>query len=217
MAENSSSERQLTALHSKRINFFHRFRPVYYFARTLGFLPFSIVCDSNGSVQAPNIRVFDILWFTIAMSIYILSAIIVTRSTEYLEFGSNIEFAVLRITDYLLLVLMLLFGALIIAMDLCNRFKLVGILKNINAFDEEVKMYLMKKLNYRILFGTSNDIKFCRLHAGNGNRDFCQSWNGPSSGLDFLCRLLQCAIVFVSNTLGPWRLLFSQYTISTSS
>lgn len=138
MPEKSPSEGQLAVLKSEKFNFFYSFRPVYNFARTFGFMPFTIVCNSNGSIHGPNIRIFDILWFIIAITIYILSAIVVLQNTEHLEIGSRIESAILKITDYLLLVLMLFFGAIIIGMDMFNRFKLVDILKSINTFDEEV-------------------------------------------------------------------------------
>lgn len=166
MAE--TSESQLTTKNLEKFNFFYSFRPVYYFSRTFGFLPFSIVYDSNGSIQIPKIRVFDSLWFTIAMSVYILSAVIVLQNTESPEDGSNIESVILKITDYILLVSMLFFGAVIIGMDMINRFKLVEILKDINTFDEEVGKRDEKKLT-TLIFNFH-----CCLYAGDKNWDFFQ-------------------------------------------
>lgn len=138
MFEKSPAESNSTVVNSRKFNFFYSFRPIYYFARTFGFMPFTLVFNSNGSIQGPNVRIFDILWFIIAIAIYILSAIVVLQNTELAEIGSNIESAILKNTDFVLLVFMLFFGALIIVMDMYNRFKIFTIIKSINTFDEEV-------------------------------------------------------------------------------
>lgn len=141
MSEKSPAESRSTVLNSQKFNFFYSFRPIYYFSRTFGFMPFTIVFNSNGSIQGPNIRTFDILWFIIAITIYILSAIVVLQNTEHLEIGSTTESAILKNTDFVILVSMLFFGALIIAMDMYNRGTIVEMLKSIKSFDDEVPTF----------------------------------------------------------------------------
>lgn len=141
MSEKSPAESRSTVLNSQKFNFFYSFRPIYYFSRTFGFMPFTIVFNSNGSIQGPNIRTFDILWFIIAITIYILSAIVVLQNTEHLEIGSTTESEILKNTDFVILVSMLFFGALIIAMDMYNRGTIVEMLKSIKSFDDEVPTF----------------------------------------------------------------------------
>lgn len=145
MSEKSPAESRSAVLNSQKFNFFYSFRPIYYFSRTFGFMPFTIVFNSNGSIQGPNIRTFDILWFIIAITIYILSAIVVLQNTEHLEMGSTTESAILKNTDFVILVSMLFFGALIIAMDMYNRGTIVEMLKSIKSFDDEVPTFDKKK------------------------------------------------------------------------
>lgn len=138
MAEQcSESESQLTVLNSGKINFFYSFRPIYYFSRIFGFMPFTIVCDSNGTIQGPAIRSFDIFWFIVSILLYLLSAFLSFKNAQFPKNSDSTESVILIRADHFLLLSGLMFGALIILMDMCNRFKLVGILKNIKTFDEE--------------------------------------------------------------------------------
>lgn len=117
-----------------KLDFAYTFRPVYYFSRIFGFLPFTIVYNANGSIQGPKVRVFDITWFMLSIALYILSAFMHFRSIENLKSQSF----VLIVGDFLLLKLGLVFCILVIVMDMCNRFKLVEILKQFNSFDDKV-------------------------------------------------------------------------------
>lgn len=137
MAEQSSFENQLTVPNSKKRNFFHSFRPIYYFSRSFGFMPFSIVCNSNGTIQGPTIRSFDMFWFTFSIFLYLSSAFLSFKNAQFLLNSNSTESVILIGADYFILLSGLIFGAIIIVMDMCNRFKLVGILKNIKIFDEE--------------------------------------------------------------------------------
>lgn len=49
----------------KETDFVKSIRPIYYFSRVFGFLPFSIEFDSKGEVQNARISAFDFLWFVI--------------------------------------------------------------------------------------------------------------------------------------------------------
>lgn len=138
MAEQSSVENHLTVLNSRNFNFFYSFRPIYYFSRTFGFMPFTIVYDANSKIQEPTIRSLDIFWFIVSIFSYLLSAFISFQNTQNPENSKFAESVILRGADYAIMLSGLIFGVLVIVMDMCNRFKLVGILNNIKIFDEEV-------------------------------------------------------------------------------
>lgn len=118
----------------KKFDFVYCFRPVYYFSRMFGYMPFTIIFDSNGSIKGSKIRVLDISWFILSVFLYILSTFMHFRNIEY---PKNTSFVLIG-GDFLLLKLSLLFSILNVVMDMCNRFKLVDILKNFNSFDEKV-------------------------------------------------------------------------------
>lgn len=121
---------------SKKLTFAHSFKPIYIFSRIFGYMPFTIVFDSDGGIRTAKIRVIDFLWLIISIGIYFLSAyyffiytgrkpIPVTSAT--LVHGARTIVAFRK-----------LFNCLCIGIDACNRFKLVEILKKINIFDEKV-------------------------------------------------------------------------------
>lgn len=158
MAEQSSSANQLTAPNSGKFNYLYSFRPIYYFSRAFGFMPFSIISDTNGTIQGPAIRSFDIFWFIVWILLYFSSAFVSFRNGQFPKNSNTTESVILIGADYVILTSGLIFGALIIIMDMCNRFKLVGILKNINTFDEEASQskYLIFLLSLQtyILFSS---------------------------------------------------------------
>lgn len=139
MAEQSSVESSLAALNVGKLNFFYSFRPIYYFSRIFGFMPFTIVCDSTGTAREPAIRSLDIFWFIVSIFSYLLSAFV---SFEFALFPQNPDYnesVILLGADYVIVISGLVFGAFIIVMDIFNRFKLVGILNDMKTFDEEVR------------------------------------------------------------------------------
>lgn len=136
MTKQSAPVNQLNVSNSNKSNFFNVFRPIYYCSRTFGFMPFTIVCDANGKIQRPAVRWFDILWFIFSICAYFLSAFIAFKNAEYDQ--NHTEVVILIVADNSILITGLILSALVIVMDMCNRFKLIDIMKNINTFDEEV-------------------------------------------------------------------------------
>lgn len=118
----------------EKFDFAYTFRPIYYFSRIFGSLPFTIVFNSKGSVEGTKIRVFDSVWFILSIALYILLSFMRFRSIKPPKHTS----LVLLHGDFLLLKSALVFCILFIVMDMCNRFKLVDILKNLITFDEKV-------------------------------------------------------------------------------
>lgn len=119
---------------SKRLTFAHSFKPIYIWSRLFGFMPFTIVFDSDGAIRTAQMRVIDILWLIVSIGIYLLSAshfIIYTGRKPVIS-------ATLTQGARSIVVFRKLFNCLCIGIDMCNRVKLVDILKKINTFDEKV-------------------------------------------------------------------------------
>lgn len=118
----------------KKINFFYGFRPIQYLSRIFGLWPFSIDCDPNGMVQKVCLRPCDILRAILSMGLYLIGALIFI-----LRFRTDSEmFLILPFGFYMIRIVGLLTASLTIAMNIINRNKLMGILKQFASFDNEV-------------------------------------------------------------------------------
>lgn len=131
MVQNSVNEKSVKS----ELNFAYSFRPIYYFSRVFGLMPFSVKYDSNGQPQMPRVGILDSLWFVTTICVY-LSMAYISYQQMTLPQDPNAP-KVLVFSEYLLQILGLVYGALIIGMDLCNRFKLVDVLKQLTTFDKE--------------------------------------------------------------------------------
>lgn len=109
------------------------FRPIYYFSRVFGMLPFSIIYDSNGEVQEPKVRTFDVLWFVGSISLRLSIAFISIQQVK-LDPGAP---HVLTLGGFVLIILSHVFGAVAAGMEMCNRYIIIDILKMVNTFDKE--------------------------------------------------------------------------------
>lgn len=121
----------------KKINFVHSFRPIYIVSRAFGLMPFSMAYQSNGAIQKPTVCMLDILWFLFSIGvngfgIYTLSASIIRKPLS----KEPAHLVVLSI--YLIVILGLFLGLFTIIFDMCNRSKLVDIVKNFIIFDNKV-------------------------------------------------------------------------------
>lgn len=121
----------------RKLNFAYTFRPIYYFCRVFGLMPFKITYHSNGTIHGFKIGAFDILWCIISMSFNLILA-----SLSFKNSPSVVDLKTVSIIlvggDFILQIFSLLFDAIVIGMDLCFCSKLVRILKKINNFDDEV-------------------------------------------------------------------------------
>lgn len=120
---------------SKQPDFIYSFRPFYYFCRILGLMPFSIVYDSRKNTGKPKVFWFDGLWFAVSMCLYLSMTFISYRNLKIPQY-SNASY-ILIIGDSFHKLSGLIFGALIIGMDMCNRFKLLKIWRKFIIFDKE--------------------------------------------------------------------------------
>ena len=122
---------------SKNLNFSYSLRPIYYFSRTFGLFPFTIVYDTNGDVQSARVTVFDFLWFIITVCMYLLLAWL--SYGNKLPVGAN-ESPLLILGDLVLLIIGLIFGSAMIVFDMYNRSRLINIIKKFTKFDMEVNV-----------------------------------------------------------------------------
>lgn len=115
-------------------NLFNTFKPIYYFSRINGLMPYSIECDLKGQIQRPRIDKLDVVWFVVSSSIYLYATI---GSFKYLDIF-NQALKILVLFDNFHLTLGLTFALLLIANDMCKRFTFVDLLIKFNNFDREV-------------------------------------------------------------------------------
>lgn len=126
-------------IHSKALKFVDIFRPVYYFLRFCGQMPFSIVPSLNSkSLLQPRVNKRDALWFFISMCLY---SVIAWRTIGKLtaKLDENKIVCVLFTGNSLLHVITMMFGIVKLIMDMYNRHKLVNILNKFTQFDREVR------------------------------------------------------------------------------
>lgn len=111
-------------------------RPIYIFSRIFGLMPFSIIRNSNYEIQGVQVGKFDLLWFIISISLYSFMAIICFQTTHYVK--SPINSVVIVTGDRILLTICLCNCVIKVVMDMCNRFRLIDIMKKFAFFDNEV-------------------------------------------------------------------------------
>ena len=122
----------------KRVN---GFQPIYYFSRSVGLWPFTIIYNSNGSIKKARVCLFDILWFIASISLY-LTAIFYTYDELNTLLNQNDRIFVSDILYHIFQIPLLFFGAVYIIIDMLNRKKLVNILRKFIMFDNEVRVLL---------------------------------------------------------------------------
>lgn len=146
---------------SREMDFWDDFKPIYYFSRAFGLLPFSIRRNPNGDIQEPNVNKFDGFWFLFTIAVLLSGSYF---AHQYIfAFNSNARIYLSIVLDDSHVVLSLIFGALQIAMDMFNRFEVVKLWQCFIIFDREVGVlhkFLENKLQVVRLFdkfaGVSN-------------------------------------------------------------
>lgn len=119
----------------KKLTFAHSLKPIYILSRIFGFMPFSIIFESNGAIQTARIRKIDFLWFITSIGIYLLSAyyFLIYSMRKPIPNGR----ATLSYGTRSIVIFRKCLNCLNIGIDMYNRFRLVEILKRINSFDEK--------------------------------------------------------------------------------
>lgn len=123
---------------SEKVDFAYCFRPIYYFTRVWGMMPFSFTRDSNGELRGSKITKRDMLWLIVSIPVYLSVGLLNNFNLKILE---DVK-ATMILGDHIVLVVNLLFGIFMIIMDLWNRYKIVNILIMFIIFDKEVSKRL---------------------------------------------------------------------------
>lgn len=118
------------------LNFAYTFRPIYYFSRIFGLMPFTITYYPNGQVKGTKIGLFDAVWlgisifayFSAAYYTYLLMKVAKIPDVSPVFFYMSFTIQITRLFS----------GGVIVGLDLCNRNKLINILKKISSFDRTV-------------------------------------------------------------------------------
>lgn len=117
-------------------NYVNSFRPIYYFSRVAGLMPFSIVWNPKEEYYMTQVRIIDGFWFTLIACVNLLVIYFVHQKnhsalTQYLPYLFTLVGTTNRIISQI-------FGAALIVMDMFNRSKMIDILNMFNLIDKEV-------------------------------------------------------------------------------
>lgn len=123
--------------HSKKVSFIHGLRPIYYFSRVLGLMPFSIIYDSNEKIKGPNISKLDGLWFVIQISLHLSMIYLINFNIRVAKQRNKTSSSTITTSDSLLLLSELFFGMVIMCINMCNRFKIIDVLNKFTIFDSK--------------------------------------------------------------------------------
>lgn len=109
-------------------------RPIYLFLRLYGFMPFTIIYDPNNEIQELRVTVIDILWLLISLCAHTLALFDYLNSDDAPTWQKYSA----ALIDHVYSISEVIFGVIGIMIDMCNRFKLIDIMKKFNEFDKEV-------------------------------------------------------------------------------
>lgn len=113
-------------------------RPVYISTRIFGLSPFVPIYDSNGNVLGARVRIFDAVWF--------VGAIAINLGLSFLMFTTIrppdvTESSVLFISGQIFSIFNFIMIPLSIVLDMVNRNRLIASLRDLMAFDKNVRKY----------------------------------------------------------------------------
>lgn len=117
----------------------YSFRPIYYLLRVCGMMPFTCIYDAYGYPHSPKIRKRDGLSVVIAICFYLSMTGLVIYHMDIKEHRHS-PIYMLLLGNYVHLISCIIFGIVIIAIDLWNRFKLIDILKKFTIFDTKASL-----------------------------------------------------------------------------
>lgn len=153
---------------TKIMNFSTVFRPLHYFSRIWGLAPFSIVTNSNGDVQEPKVHLCDSLWFLIMLCMYLSFANYTLEVFANTRGNYNEKSWIMSVCAILMVGLTFIHGILAIIINVCNRYKLVDMVKMFTRFDKEVLIVTldfaqMISLSFRFFFVSFHSLKVIKL------------------------------------------------------
>lgn len=76
---------QSNAVQVEKSCFSYGFRPIYYFSRALGLMPYSVIYNLNGEIQEHRFHIGDGLWLLSSSCLYIVVIVHVCRDMKLPE------------------------------------------------------------------------------------------------------------------------------------
>lgn len=126
---------------SRITNFYYSIRPIFTFSRCFGLSPFSIQTNLFGEAQHVNVTFFDLAWFGISIVVYGCSGMFAMTLPIPQIFIETVY--VLTLGDQILLCFGLLSCIVGSVLDMINRNRILRSIQRFEAFDKEVKAYLL--------------------------------------------------------------------------
>lgn len=120
----------------KAMNFYDSIKPAYIVSRIFGFLPFAVEHDSYGKTLKASVGIFDMLWFFGAITLDL--GFVYFIMTYSLKQMFKIDSPVLLEGCRAIAGLGLILTVLAIVLDMINRKRIIQILGDFVAFDEQV-------------------------------------------------------------------------------
>lgn len=120
----------------KDINFAYNIKPVHFFSRLFGLMPFGMVQKLNSDVFEPQVNIFEIIRFIFAIFVYLFLAFFYFRMMKLPSDGN--ESNVLMLGDKLLISSGLIIAAIMVIKNMIDRFKLIDISNKFISFDKKV-------------------------------------------------------------------------------
>lgn len=111
--------------------------PIYFFSRVVGLMPFTIAHDRDSKILRAKVTAFDFIWFVISISVHTCFVVIWYRNLDYKKI-KNVS-NVLPIGMGAHATFGLIYSVICVVMDMCNRCKLVDLLRRFMTFDKEVR------------------------------------------------------------------------------
>lgn len=115
----------------------HGFQPIYYFSRSIGLYPFTLVYNSNGSIKGARVHLFDSFWFLISIGLFLIALFFTYERVMHIH-ALNLNLS--DMMYFLSQIPPLLFGSVGIVLNTLNRNKLTNILEKFIIFDNEVSL-----------------------------------------------------------------------------
>lgn len=145
-------------------SFAYCLRPIYYFARICGQMPFSITHQPNSSIVKVNFHKRDIIWLILSMSVQVT---LIFRAIQMLKSYRHTNSATftLHLGHSTIWFLNSILGICVMILDALNSGKIVRILNDFTSFDKEVRMiqYRTIKMAYsNCVFSSISHVSFAK-------------------------------------------------------
>lgn len=138
MEESLPNENQQKVMKMRNLSFGYVFRPIYYFSRLFGFMPFTIEFTPNGDILRIQVTKFDIIYFVVTIFVYSLSFYLFLN---FMVISKNrpTPATIAELIIQLLVSLNVIFGIITTGLDMHNRHQFFAITKEFILFDTQAR------------------------------------------------------------------------------